>query len=651
MFIRHSSNRTDRLLALILFAAALGLYLRTLAPGLLDGDSGEFQFAAWRLGLAHPTGYPFYMLLGSAWQHLSALVGISPATALNALSAVIGAASVALVYRVTAGWLQGPDAIRRSAAFFTGAMLAANPTFWSQSLIAEVYTLHVFFVLLIFALYQRFAAISLLQNPSAPDVGKTAMPSGAGGALVALAALAGLALTHHAMTLLLVPGLLLALWLHAPAWPRSLRLLGALALAGVAPLLLYGYIPLRSGPAASPWYHQRLGEGTLALYTPSWQSFIDFVSGRSISVGFHTLAEALAQLPLAALLWREHFTWAGLALSALGVFTLLRQRRWPLLALTLGYIIVQQIFNLFYAIGDILVYYIPLYLIGIIWAGMGAHAIGSGFAPLQQPGRSAPLHIGAYFVILLLLLPLWLVRSYEPRLDQGDATAARQMWEEILAARPPPNAILVSNDRNEIVPLFYLQYVEARAMGMAGLFPLIKADKRFLDIGATVETALVEGGGRPVYLVKPMPGLEVKYDLRPAAPPLVAVEGPAAFRPPQQPVEQTYGPLRLLGYDLRPLADAVHIDLHWSVIENPLVDYTTTVQVFDAEGEKIGQDDQPPGGAYYPTSRWKPGETLVDSHTIAIPAGASPASVLIGMYSGPDLAPLAPFLVFALPQR
>ena len=77
-----------------LFALGLGVYSRTLAPGLLFGDAGEFQFAAWRFGLAHPTGYPLYLLLGGSWQHLAALFGVDPATSLNAFSAFLAAATV-----------------------------------------------------------------------------------------------------------------------------------------------------------------------------------------------------------------------------------------------------------------------------------------------------------------------------------------------------------------------------------------------------------------------------------------------------------------------------------------------------------------------------------------------------------------------------
>ena len=61
-------------------AVAAGLlagivYWSRRGAGVLPGDSGEFQFAAWLAGLQHPTGYPLYMLLGWAWSHLLAALG------------------------------------------------------------------------------------------------------------------------------------------------------------------------------------------------------------------------------------------------------------------------------------------------------------------------------------------------------------------------------------------------------------------------------------------------------------------------------------------------------------------------------------------------------------------------------------------------
>ncbi|MCC9076232.1 DUF2723 domain-containing protein [Litorilinea aerophila] len=648
--------RTDRQIVLLLMAATLALYVRMAAPDMLPGDSGEFQFAAWRLGLAHPTGYPLYLLLGSAWQHLLAVLGLNPAAALNLFSGVVGALAVGQLYRLMYYWLDGPAALRRATALFVAAYFAVNPTFWSQNLIAEVYTLHALFVLLILLAVPGLEAI--------PPARKRKRPIITTPRLVGLAGLVGLSLTHHAMTLLWIPPLLLALWLLDGRWWRSWGLLAAVG-AGLAPLVLYLYIPLRSGPTASPWYHQRLDGSVLSLYRGDWASFLDFVTGRSISVGFKGAAEALAGLGDAAFLWRLHFGWPGLVLMALGLLALARSGRRPLLALTVTYALLQQLFNLFYNIGDILVYYIPLYLVATLWIGFGVHSLAAGhWLPGARPsepqdppqaqdsagagGRPSPGFLfGLLAIGLACLLPLQQWRAYAGILDQSQMRSTRQQWEQILAAQPPANAILVSNDRNEIVPLFYLQAVEGRAQGMTGLFPLIMPDPRFADIGATLDTALAEGGERPVYLIKAMPGLAVKYELMPGPGPLVQVIGPVTAEP-ARPVMRELGPLTLLGYTWTEQGDQVTIRLFWRVDQRLPGDFTTTVQLLDDRGDKLAQHDAPPGDVYYPTSLWKPGEVLTEAHALPLDAARQARSLLVGLYRQPDLAQLAPPLELPL---
>lgn len=620
-------SRIDRQIAWLVFALALALYVRTMAPGLLDGDAGEFQMAAWRFGLAHATGYPLYLLVGGAWQHLLALAGLAPSTALNAFSALTGATAVALLYVLMLGWLPGGDTPRRMGAVFSASLFAVNPTFWSQSLIAEVYTLHALFVIAILWAFGHRRRVFL-------------------------ALLVGLSLTHHAMTLLLLPPLLAGLFLQERRWWRSGRRVAAMTLAGLLPLLLYLYIPLRSGPDASPWYHQRLGDETLTLYTNSWPAFVDFVTGRSISVGFYSPAQAFANLGNAWFLWRLHLTWIGLLLTAVGLYTLWRGRNWPVLAVTVGYVLLQQGFNLAYAIGDILVYYIPLYLMTAIWCGHGVHTIANSFRFESSADSAAPpapsAVLGVWIALACFVLPVNLGRDYYPRLNQSTATTAQRMWDAILAAPPPTDAILVSNDRNELVPLFYMQAVEGRGHGFTGLFPLIRPGGDFADIGATVETALRHAGDQPVLLIKPMPGLEVKFDLTPGPDPLVRVNGLAADWALPNRVDAPFGPLRLTGYDWRPAGEQAEVALRWEVIAPLEDDYTTTVQLFDAQGAKLAQHDAPPGGVYYPTSHWKPGERLVERHTLTVPAGSAPVRLLVGMYAGPELTPLAPPLDLAI---
>ncbi|MBX3015355.1 MAG: DUF2723 domain-containing protein [Caldilineaceae bacterium] len=656
-FFPNAHSRADRQFALLLFATTLGLYLRTVAPGLLAGDAGEFQVAAWQLGLAHPTGYPLYLLLGNLWQHLLVLAGFTPAYALNVFSALAGATTVALLYLCMINWLTSPLWVRRLAALLTATLLAVNFTFWSQNLIAEVYTLHTLFLVLIFAV-----ATHLFTPPQPPET-----TPALGHVVVGLALLVGLALTHHAMTLLLLPSLALLLWQSRRTWLPQRWTLPLALVAGATPLLLYFYIPLRSGPAASPWYHQTLGSTTLTLYDNSWSAFWQFITGQSIAVGFYSVTEALQQLPQAWLLWRLHLLWPGLVLAGFGLYLLVRRQQWSLLALTVPFFLFQQIFNLFYAIGDILVYYIPLYLVAAIWAGVAADTIGGGAQSLMQrtevtvqpkkPQRGTPplaprppLQLGMVLTLALFWVPLQLIMRDFARLDQSNATAAQTEWQAIATAVPTATTpILVSNDRNEIVPLFYLQAVEQQLPGVTGLFPLLAPDQRFADIGATLETARNMAPDRPLYLIKPMPGLESRFDLTPATPPLVQVNGPITATP-QVVVGQPYGPLQLLGYDWHATAETLAVTLYWQVQAPPPGDYTTTVQLFAANGEKVAQQDAAPGGVYYPTSHWKTGEVLVDRHTLPTPDQV-PVTLLVGMYLPTNMSTLAPALELPLNQK
>src|SRR5438477_13110552 len=87
------------LVPLVVAAFSLGIYASTLAPSIAWGnggaDSGELAVAAYHLGVAHPTGYPLYVLLGFLVTHLP--LGTDPAWRLNLLSALCAAAVVGVL--------------------------------------------------------------------------------------------------------------------------------------------------------------------------------------------------------------------------------------------------------------------------------------------------------------------------------------------------------------------------------------------------------------------------------------------------------------------------------------------------------------------------------------------------------------------------
>ena len=69
---------------------ALAVYGMTLCPTVYVEGSGELIGAAYRLGTAHPTGYPLFCL--SSRVLASALPWVRPALAINAASALFAAA-------------------------------------------------------------------------------------------------------------------------------------------------------------------------------------------------------------------------------------------------------------------------------------------------------------------------------------------------------------------------------------------------------------------------------------------------------------------------------------------------------------------------------------------------------------------------------
>jgi hypothetical protein len=133
-------------------AVALGaflLYYTTLLPGLDFGDTGSFQTMAGSPYITPRDGYPLYFAIGRlmVWWNAAA----DPARTLNLASAIQGAVACGIAALVAAE-LSGSVLAGTAAA----AMFAASYTFWSQSIIAEVYALHCGLLMLAFLLLLRW---------------------------------------------------------------------------------------------------------------------------------------------------------------------------------------------------------------------------------------------------------------------------------------------------------------------------------------------------------------------------------------------------------------------------------------------------------------------------------------------------------------
>ena len=309
-----------------------------------------------------------------------------------------------------------------------------------------------------------------------------------------------------------------------------------------------------------------------------------------------------------------------------------------MLALTGLAYLASVTFNLFYTIGDIYVLFIPSYLLLILWL-----AIGVGC--LVTPLRARPI-VAGLVAVLLFALPLWTAASHYPEVDQSQNRQARARWEAILAEPLPPDAILISNDRNNIMPMWYFQYVDGMRPDLLGLFPLITPE--YPSLGHVLDLAL--STGRPAYLIKEMPGAEVKVEVE-AEGGLWRVVGQAADGEPAYATSaHLEDKVALLGYERSPRSPqpggSLQVALYWEALRPLEEQYHSFVHLRDGQGQVVAQSDRQPGGVHYPTSLWRPGEQLRDDHTLSIPADADEGvyELWVGMYtltSDGDLVPLA----------
>jgi hypothetical protein len=301
-------------------------------------------------------------------------------------------------------------------------------------------------------------------------------------------------------------------------------------------------------------------------------------------------------------------------------------------------------FTLVYNVGDIHVFYTPSYVIFAVWIGVGMAWLVEVVTEVRWGAFSGARPAGWALVALFALLPLALLWNNYRSVDESGHYEARAWAEGTLSQSIPDGAILISNDRNEITPLLYLQHVEGVRPDLLSMFPLMLPGEEYSNVVRVIDGIL--DVGRPLYLVKPMPGLEVKYGLEPSGP-LVQLKGRAITGPPEHLINMTLdGSLTLVGYDLDPTepvpGEELQLSLYWRVAQDLSKDYHTYVHLLNDEGQAIAQSDHRPGQEYYPSSLWKPGETLLDVHVVPVPGetGVGVVTLVAGAYEYPSLAPL-----------
>ncbi len=200
-------------------------------------DSGELSACAATLGIAHPTGYPLFTLLG--WIIIQ-ITGIDPARAMVLLSVVCGAIGTVLIAYASSILISLVPVNRPMGSWEVGwwgvlsaGFAAFHPIFWSQAVVCEVYSLS----LLLQAVVWLLIIFYLKTHTESGGAFFRRIPIFAG-------LVVGLILSHHPGG----AGILIPIAVVAIARKPLKPLTDFLKfLAGLLPgLALYLYLPIRS---------------------------------------------------------------------------------------------------------------------------------------------------------------------------------------------------------------------------------------------------------------------------------------------------------------------------------------------------------------------------------------------------------------------
>ena len=268
-----------------------------------------------------------------------------------------------------------------------------------------------------------------------------------------LALVLGLAVTNHSTTYLLLPGLAVLLLAPLPGgrWPlrRLLRDAPALLACGLGPLLLYAYLPLRSAMEPLMNWGSPATLGDFWRHISGWQ-FQVYIGQQSDQLGTYLRDAAVFAL--------NQFGW-GLTLLLLvplgaGVVRLWRTDRVLLAATTLTAAVVV-IFTLNYQIREVVVYYVPAYMMALWWVGLGVEWGITGLRARLPALRVVPAGVLGALLPLLALAANWGVAGHR-------ADYLEERYVQNAFANFRPNAVVVTDNWDLASGAYYWQWVRGQ---------------------------------------------------------------------------------------------------------------------------------------------------------------------------------------------
>ncbi len=573
-------------------------------PTVLDGDSGEFQYMAYILGVAHSSGYPLYLLIGKLFTFLPIN---DVAFRVNLFSVVCTALAVPLVYAVAMRVIRA-----RVSAILATLILAVTPSIWGGALETKPYALH-----LLLGVLALLFALRWHQEGDRRD-------------FYALAFVFGLGLTNHHVIIFTAPAFALVVWLNRARLNRGMFARGAVLV--LVPLLLYAYIPIRANyfisqqdPANWQLYQREdaILKGTVtAYYINTPRGFFNLVTGldNSYKLGFTSGSEQTSRIDSAVGLLLQQFNLVGIALAVIGAVESFRRERKLFLILLLfgggvGFIAVYL-----RAMISTVYYFSLTYFILALWIGFCIDRLMRESVHVYRLKATSARAAPAVIAVALLALPLSALVANFPLLDESQNYAARDYAQAVLRDHLAPNAVVLA-PWEVSQPMRYFQFVEDERPDLliSNVSPVL--DRQFFTM---LENAHKQN--RPFYWVQFEPELEtpgVPRSVQAVPLPLIQEPQPKYRLQDSRIVDE----VQVLGYDLEP--DPPQPGKPTRVLVYDRADkrmypmYSASLHVTDVQGRLWGDYDGFPGTFYFPTFRWyELGEYYRDAWSINLPADA-----------------------------
>jgi hypothetical protein len=420
----------EKYFSLLPFIILFFIYNFTVAPSVVQIDSGELAAVQYTLGIAHPTGYPLFTILGYLFLHLPLFA--SKIFQANFLALVYTSVSTIFLskflYDILSqhkGKIIGNVFVRIFTVIISVLVLGLSTTFWFQSNSVEVYSLHLLLISIsLFLLVKAF-----LRNENKY--------------WYLFAYLFGLSLSNHMTSILIIPSAIF-LFLRKFGFKKEVLIFG-IKLSIITILsagIVYLFLPIRA--LQTP----ELNWGNPINFENFWRHF----TGAQYQVWiFSSFESSKKQLTYFIKNIPNEFYYPSLLIVITGIISLFKKNR-IIFTFTILLLLAAIFYSINYDIVDIDSYFLLAYISLTIFFAFGLLSI-SEFIKSNK-------HQNVFLILIFLLLPLSQLLSNFKNVDQTDNFIFED-YSKANISTLPQNSILFSYQWDYLIsPSYYFQFVE-----------------------------------------------------------------------------------------------------------------------------------------------------------------------------------------------